>query len=136
MRLQLVHQDRVDAKSITKDFVRVGQTELCDVQGIYKPGRVFSLQGHPEFNPDIAAECRKPIVEETEFEDTINNGSGGDDHLYAACAILEFLPEELVEETVAGEGVTEGAVAGVEAAERGEVTDGATEGEVFEEGAE
>jgi hypothetical protein len=124
MQLQLVHQDRVDAKSITKDFVRVGQTELCDVQGIYKPRRVFSLQGHPEFNLDIAEECRKPIVEETGFEDTIKNGSDGDDHLYAACAILEFLREEVVEQTVAGEGVTEGAVAGEKAAEQGEVTDG------------
>lgn len=120
MRLQLVHQDRIDAESITKDFVRVGQTELCDVQGIYKSGRVFSLQGHPEFNPEIATECRKPIMEETDFEGTIRNGFVGDDHLYAACAILEFLREEVVEETVAAEGVTEGV----------------TEGEVFGEGAE
>ncbi|OBU00788.1 hypothetical protein VE01_01210 [Pseudogymnoascus verrucosus] len=112
MRLQLVHQDRVNAKSITKAFVRVGQTELCDVQGIYKPGRVFSLQVHPEFNPEIAIECRKPIVEETEFEGIIKNGSGGDDHLYAACAILEFLREEVAEETVAMEEVTEEEVFG------------------------
>lgn len=28
----------------------IGASRLCDVQGVYKPGKVLTFQGHPEFD--------------------------------------------------------------------------------------
>jgi GMP synthase-like glutamine amidotransferase len=56
--LEFVHSDEVvvqahtdsESCSLPKPWVLLGTTEHCKVPGIYQPGRVFTLQGHFEFD--------------------------------------------------------------------------------------
>lgn len=52
--LEFVHADEVllapAEVSLPKPWVLLGTTEHCRVPGIYQPGRVFTLQGHFEFD--------------------------------------------------------------------------------------
>lgn len=34
----------------------LGSSPVCSVQGMYAPGRVITVQGHPEFTADIMRE--------------------------------------------------------------------------------
>lgn len=66
-RLQLIHGDWVVGTQknqgdayLPTGWINVGRTELCPVQGLYKPGRVLSLQGHFEFDTFVNEEtCRE-----------------------------------------------------------------------------
>lgn len=53
-RLQFVHEDQVvmpyGNTSLPEPWFLLGSTDHCDVQGVYQPGRVFTLQGHFEFD--------------------------------------------------------------------------------------
>lgn len=49
-----IHQMHRDAlHSYPTDVTRLGTTPLCDTQGMYKRGRLLTVQGHPEFNEEI-----------------------------------------------------------------------------------
>ncbi|KFY16772.1 hypothetical protein V492_01111 [Pseudogymnoascus sp. VKM F-4246] len=126
MRLRLIHRDHVNPNSVPDDFVKVGGSELSEIQGVYKRGRVLTLQGHPEFDDEVILDSGKPILGDR-VADKIRTGQ--DDSQYAARAILEFLREEVVEERVgegrAADGVTGGGV-------NEEVTDTGVEGAVTE----
>ncbi|GFF44778.1 putative glutamine amidotransferase-like protein C13C5.04 [Aspergillus udagawae] len=51
MRLQLVHGDWVvSERGLPDDWVNVGSTSRCPIQGLYRPGRVLTFQGHFEFD--------------------------------------------------------------------------------------
>jgi hypothetical protein len=115
MRLNLIHQDQVNPESLSKDFVNIGSSDLCEVQGIYKRGRVLTLQGHAEFDTDMVIEFGKPILGKA--MDISREQS--DDHGYAASAILGFLREEAAGEGMVEEGVVE-EVVGEAAAEEAE----------------
>lgn len=50
---QFLHADHavLDEACMAADgWVRVGASPLCGVQGVYKPGKVLTFQGHPEFD--------------------------------------------------------------------------------------
>jgi GMP synthase-like glutamine amidotransferase len=62
MKLQFIHHDHVvlpTPTSIPSGWITVGRTDHCAVQGMYKPGRVFTLQGHFEFDRVVNAEVIK-----------------------------------------------------------------------------
>lgn len=46
-----MHQDVVH--SLPPGVELLGSSPRCDIQGMYKPGRFITFQGHPEFNEDI-----------------------------------------------------------------------------------
>lgn len=54
VRLQFVHEDQVimpyGNESLPEPWCLLGSTDHCAVQGVYQPGRVFTLQGHFEFD--------------------------------------------------------------------------------------
>lgn len=54
VRLQFVHEDQVimldGKKSLPEPWFLLGSTDHCAVQGVYHPGKVFTLQGHFEFD--------------------------------------------------------------------------------------
>lgn len=71
LRLQLVHGDWVVPREYSPSdsgtgtgtgtelpgpWVNLGSTDICPIQGLYYPGRVFSLQGHFEFDTFINRE--------------------------------------------------------------------------------
>lgn len=77
--------------SLPEDFVNVGSSERCDVQGVYKRGRVLTLQGHPEFDNNIMVEFGKPLLGKGIMDEV---KTGPNDYEYGARAILEFLFEK------------------------------------------
>ncbi|OBT64432.1 hypothetical protein VE03_05775 [Pseudogymnoascus sp. 23342-1-I1] len=106
MRLRLIHQDNVNPDSLPDDFINVGRSEGCQVQGVYEKGRVLTLQGNPEFDKKVMVEFGKPIIEKGHI-DTVK--SGPDDYGYTARAILGFFLED-ADEKVTDE-VAEGTAA-------------------------
>lgn len=120
MRLHLIHRDLVNLNSIPHGFINIGGSAICDVQGVYKRGRVLTLQGHPEFENNIIVDFGKPILGNDALHEITD---GADDHAYAARAILEFFQEEATEEKVSEAEVGENVVREGEVAE-GEVTEG------------
>lgn len=54
IRGQLIHQMHRDVVfDVPSGLQNVGSSPRCAVQGFYMPGRLVSVQGHPEFNEDI-----------------------------------------------------------------------------------
>jgi GMP synthase-like glutamine amidotransferase len=51
MRLQFIHGDWVVCEAgLPDDWVNLGSTPRCPIQGLYLPGRVLTFQGHFEFD--------------------------------------------------------------------------------------
>ncbi|OAX79779.1 hypothetical protein ACJ72_05899 [Emergomyces africanus] len=72
---------------------------VCQVQGMYAPGRFISVQGHPEFTKDIVAEILDVRRDAGVFPSGLYEGgiaSVGNDHdgLVVGKAFLEFLINE------------------------------------------
>lgn len=101
MRLQFVHADHVVLPSLPTDFVSVGRSDHCALQGIYKSGRVLTFQGHAEFdewiNRETVTAFGKPIWSQEVLEAALEKVKGEDDSLYAARVMLEFFAEEAVQ---------------------------------------
>ena len=61
-RLQLIHGDRVvsvsdpNVVSLPDGWVNLGHTAKCSIQGLYKPSRVLTYQGHFEFDTFVNRE--------------------------------------------------------------------------------
>lgn len=49
----------------------LGSTSRCKVQGMYVPGRVMTVQGHPEFTEEILVEILEVRHEQGVFGDEI-----------------------------------------------------------------
>ncbi|OAP54957.1 hypothetical protein AYL99_10657 [Fonsecaea erecta] len=65
IQLQLSHQDTVvvtQSAQLPPECVEVGFTDLCGMQGMYVPGRVLTLQAHPEFDREVNGACIREIV--------------------------------------------------------------------------
>ncbi|KAI0469595.1 putative class I glutamine amidotransferase [Xylaria cf. heliscus] len=54
MSLQQMHRDAV--LSFPPGVVQLARTSVCANQGMYIPGRMISLQGHPEFTEEMVRE--------------------------------------------------------------------------------
>ncbi|KAI0473450.1 class I glutamine amidotransferase-like protein [Xylariaceae sp. FL0804] len=52
MSCQFLHADHtvLSPTVFARGWVSLGDSPLCGVQGVYKPGRVLTFQGHPEFD--------------------------------------------------------------------------------------
>jgi GMP synthase-like glutamine amidotransferase len=64
MKLQFIHHDHVvipEINVLPATWIMVGSTDHCNVQGVYQPGRVLTLQGHFEFDRFISSESIKHI---------------------------------------------------------------------------
>ncbi|KAF7560399.1 hypothetical protein G7046_g3760 [Stylonectria norvegica] len=97
LRLQFLHGDHVvlPTDCLPKDIYLIGSTSHCQVQGIHQPGRILTLQGHPEFDQFIETECLhlvgKRVGWESEFtESAIAAAQLADDSSIAADVIIEF----------------------------------------------
>jgi GMP synthase (glutamine-hydrolysing) len=64
-----MHRDVVTA--LPEGAVNLGFSDVCEYQGIYIPGRVFTLQGHPEFNETIMSILLDTRAEQGVFEDAV-----------------------------------------------------------------
>lgn len=61
LRFQFIHADHVviPPTSLPPDWMIVGSSEHCAVQGVFQPDRVLTYQGHFEFDRFINAETVK-----------------------------------------------------------------------------
>ena len=99
MRVQFVHADHVvipSPDSLPGSWLVVGTTPHCAVQGVYEPGRDFTLQGHFEFNRFVNTElikvfgaAWKPEVR----EEALNAIDAEDDADTVAELALQFMLE-------------------------------------------
>jgi hypothetical protein len=133
----MVHQDQVNVESLPKDFINIGVSKMCDVQGVYQRGRVLTYQGHAELNREMVLDFLKPISGEESVKESMkeNLKASPDDRTFAALIILKFFREEAVEEA-AGEGVVEEVVREAAAEEADEEVEEEVEEAVEEEAEE
>jgi GMP synthase-like glutamine amidotransferase len=116
MRLQFIHQDHVvipSLEALPSSWITLGSTQHCAVQGIYQPGRVFTLQGHFEFDRFINSECVKMFFGEwtpEELQGALEAIDADDDSLVAAQMVLGFFGEKSAEENVTAHKVMDGLI--------------------------
>ncbi|KAH7127905.1 class I glutamine amidotransferase-like protein [Dactylonectria estremocensis] len=97
LRIQFLHADHVifTNGSVPRGIHLIGSTSQCQNQGIYQPGRILTLQGHPEFDQFITTECLKLVGQrvgwEEEFRDAaVASATVNDDAAIAANIIVAF----------------------------------------------
>ncbi|KKZ64757.1 hypothetical protein EMCG_09335 [[Emmonsia] crescens] len=96
-RLQQMHRDIVHY--CPPNVTLLGSSPVCQVQGMYAPGRFISVQGHPEFTKDIVAEILDARRGAGVFPSGIYEGgmsTVGNEHdgIVVGKAFLEFLIKE------------------------------------------
>ena len=77
---------------------KLGSSPLCDVQGMYIPRRLITVQGHPEFDEEIMIEILKGrrdqgILDESLFHNAISRAGDPHDGLDVAAAFLRFMKD-------------------------------------------
>ncbi|OAL00171.1 class I glutamine amidotransferase-like protein [Phaeosphaeriaceae sp. SRC1lsM3a] len=101
MRLQFVHGDHVvvpEGTSLPEEWEMVGTTQHCAMQGVYLSGRVFTLQGHFEFDREINSEVIKYAFGSTweaeKLQKVLDDVDADDDAAIAARLLLSFFLED------------------------------------------
>lgn len=89
-----MHRDAV--LEVPKGLVNLGSSPVCEIQGLYQPGRIFSLQAHPEFDdfimPEIMQErFNQKIFSPEMYEEGMTRARVEHDGVLVAGAIWEFL---------------------------------------------
>lgn len=74
----------------------LAKTDICANQCMYRAGRLFSVQGHPEFTEEIVREIldiRRDahIVTEELYQDGIDRAANAHNGVAVAQAFLRFL---------------------------------------------
>jgi GMP synthase-like glutamine amidotransferase len=101
IRLQFVHHDHVvlpSPETLPSSWMTVGSTQHCAIQGVYEKGRVFTLQGHFEFDRLINSETIKTFFaswEPERLEDALKAIDADDDSESAIEMLLQFMQEEV-----------------------------------------
>ena len=91
-----MHRDIVHA--YPPGVEQLGTSPVCEVQGMYVPRRLITVQGHPEFNEEIMREIlgirrEQSIFDQATYEDGIRRVAQGHDGAVVAGAFLRFLLE-------------------------------------------
>ncbi|KAJ5021016.1 class I glutamine amidotransferase [Bipolaris maydis] len=95
---EIFQQDSLAIHQMHRD-VKLGGSPRCLVQGMYKKGRLISLQGHPEFTEPIVSylvqmRAEQGIFEEEQARDALERVGNHHDGLVIAKAFLRFLLED------------------------------------------
>ncbi|KAK0763526.1 hypothetical protein N5P37_002903 [Trichoderma harzianum] len=94
-----LHQMHRDAVLQLPDGVQnLGTSPVCGIQGLYAPGRIFSLQAHPEFNGVIMSEIltlrrSQNVFDQEMFESAMSRADGHHDGAMVGEAVWKFLME-------------------------------------------
>ncbi|KAL6819944.1 class I glutamine amidotransferase-like protein [Trichoderma camerunense] len=94
-----LHQMHRDAVLQLPDGVQnLGTSPVCGIQGLYAPGRIFSLQAHPEFNGVIMLEIltlrrSQNVFDKKMFEGAISRADAHHDGAMVGEAVWKFLME-------------------------------------------
>lgn len=102
LRLQFVHHDHVvisKPELVPQDWMTLGSTEHCAVQGVYQEGRILTLQGHFEFDRFVNCETIKTFFagwEPPKLQAALDDIDADDDAIAAAEMVLKFFVQEPV----------------------------------------
>ncbi|KAI9375797.1 class I glutamine amidotransferase-like protein [Aspergillus egyptiacus] len=96
LKIQQMHRDIVF--SLPPDTISLGSSPRCEVQGMYRPGKFITLQGHPEYRGDIVREsvnlrAAAGIFDKEQAEDALRRAEKPHDGVKMGVAILKFLME-------------------------------------------
>lgn len=97
--MQAIHQMHRDAlPSCPADVECLGSSPRCPVQGLYSKSRFISMQGHPEYNAEIAGELmdlrRGILLSEETFGDGKSRVQNPHDGEMIAATFLRFLLDD------------------------------------------
>jgi GMP synthase-like glutamine amidotransferase len=110
MSIQFIHGDQVRPTSISSlppDWMLIGSTEHCAVQGFFEPFRVLTFQGHFEFNDFINTKLIEyffgpDLGYSKEYTDrALASASHSDDASNAAEILFDFVSSDARREDVA-----------------------------------
>lgn len=76
-----------------------GHTELCQIHGMWKEGKILTLQGHPEYNGTIVMEVlderlKAGIFSKEQYEEAKSRVYDTHDGIVVGAEILRFFLEE------------------------------------------
>ena len=96
-RVQESHRDVV--LSCPPGATVLGSSPHCEVQVLYAPRRLLTIQGHPEYNKDALVEiishyARKGTVEEDQAQEALSRAGKEHDGVAMGAAFLLFLLDE------------------------------------------
>ncbi|KAH6896823.1 class I glutamine amidotransferase-like protein [Thelonectria olida] len=96
MRLQFVHADHVKTppQGLPEGWISLGATKACHFQGVFQPGRVFTYQGHFEFDRFVNSETIKVFGTKWEpsfYQEAMDMIDADDDAQAGAEMVLRFL---------------------------------------------
>ncbi|PTB70514.1 class I glutamine amidotransferase-like protein [Trichoderma citrinoviride] len=94
LKLHQMHRDAV--LTVPSGIANLGSSTKCPVQILYKPGRLLSFQGHPEFDELINEEIIRGdkdtghVFDDETFQDALGRVSRPHDGLLMASRVMEF----------------------------------------------
>ncbi|KAI9879121.1 MAG: hypothetical protein M1830_009508 [Pleopsidium flavum] len=104
---ELFKQDKLSLHQMHRDIVyhypqgveELGSSPRCKVQGMYIPGKVLTVQGHPEFSEEIVKELletrhEQGIFDDKVYEEAMSRVGKQQDGVVVAKAFLRFLLDE------------------------------------------
>lgn len=76
----------------------IGSNSICSVQGMYRPGRYITVQGHPEFTDEIISEILNNrhisgVFNDEVFSDGMKRAPIPHDGVAIGKAFLKFIRE-------------------------------------------
>ncbi|KAF2861842.1 class I glutamine amidotransferase-like protein [Piedraia hortae CBS 480.64] len=98
-----VHQMHRDiVYSLPPGVQSLGRSPTCDFQGMYKPNRVVTVQGHPEFKQEfvetvIRVRHENGILDDQVYEDAMRRVGQPHDGVRIAEVLLKFMLGESIE---------------------------------------
>ena len=77
----------------------LGRTKLCAIHGMYKEGKLFTVQGHPEYNSTIVSEVlearlKAGVFSQEQYDEAKSRLYDTHDGLVVAAEILRFLLDD------------------------------------------
>ncbi|RGP77480.1 hypothetical protein FLONG3_4399 [Fusarium longipes] len=92
--LHQMHRDAV--LEVPEGLVNLGSSSKCEIQGLYKPGRIISFQAHPEFDDFIMGEIMQAryaqkVFSKEMYEEGITRARAEHDGVLVSAKIWEFL---------------------------------------------
>ncbi|KAM0817501.1 putative Glutamine amidotransferase domain-containing protein [Seiridium cardinale] len=95
---QFLHADEavLDESQLKDGWLRIGASRLCDVQGVYKPRKVLTFQGHPEFDDFLNEHGvrnleKSAVLSKKQVDDSLRQIRQEDDAILHGEILIDFI---------------------------------------------